>query len=109
MLVTQSQRRNFLRLVYTGRATQDARAAYLNDLNVQASASLASGKSLTGSSGSGVTVQYELIAGHKPEIIAALVDWAFEHISASTIEEALAEIPRRGVTTVRDDFTCLRG
>lgn len=105
---TNAQKRNFLRLVYANGADQTARTAFLNGLNAKASASLATGKTLTGASGAGVTSQYELIAGHDPADIAELVDWAFDHIGADNITDALAALQRHGATLIHTSFAGLR-
>ena len=109
MALLASQKRNFLRQVYLNGATLDLRTSYLNGLLAKANAALATGKTLTGSSGAGVSVQFEVIEGHSTSDIQELVDWAFDYISAATIDLALATFPRWGARTVNLSLYGLRG
>lgn len=109
MALLASQKRNFLRQVYLNGADESARTAYLNGLLAKANAALTTGKTLTASSGAGVSVQFTPIIGYQPSEIQELVDWAFDNIAEDTIELALALVPRRGVTLSRTSFAGLRG
>lgn len=109
MALLASQKRNFLRQVYLNGADEAARTAYLNGLLAKANAALTTGKTLTASSGAGVSVQFTPIMGYQPGEIQDLVDWAFDNISEATIDLALALVPRRGITLSRTSFSGLRG
>lgn len=99
----------FLRSIYDSGADFAARKALLDGYRNVAMKTMATGKTLIGASGSGVSSQFEQIEGFQPSVVLQLVKWCRNRISAADIDAALAVAPIEGVTMIRARFSGLTG
>jgi hypothetical protein len=87
-------RREFIRYVYDeGGATTNLRNAFISTWRTAAVDTIKGGALLTATAANGHSAGFQLLPGWTAATVMELANWAREHISESSVDDALDDIP----------------